>query len=325
MPSDATEQAESPPTTLLCPACGYDLRGIEASERCPECGTRIDRSAAGASRIPWVRRKQISAWPAYWRTVLLVMFHPARVGAEIAQPVSFDDARRFARRTALLAWTPVALFFLWLWLASMRLPLYPVPPIGSQGEWRWTGGVGRRLPQVTVVQNVLTYEVGDVLSLGFALEVLVAAVLFASLLLWLTFLCRAGSYFFHPSDRPVVRQNRAVALSYYACAPLALMPLVVPFVWYAYWSTNVTRTFGPTAAMTHPAVAVVGWMLPLLPLTWCLACNLALLRRTTGCGAGRVFIMAMALPVMWAVLTVVAAALPPAALLLALMLLSVIG
>ena len=39
-----------PPTLLLCPACGYDLRGIEASEQCPEFGTAIDRSAAGQRR-----------------------------------------------------------------------------------------------------------------------------------------------------------------------------------------------------------------------------------------------------------------------------------
>jgi len=25
-----------------CPDCGYDLRGLEFSERCPECG-RLDR------------------------------------------------------------------------------------------------------------------------------------------------------------------------------------------------------------------------------------------------------------------------------------------
>src|SRR5205823_2812668 len=41
------------------------------------------------------------------------------------------------------------------------------------------------------------------------------------LLLFFILLTGVGSYFFHPRRLAVLRQNRAVALSYYACAPLA--------------------------------------------------------------------------------------------------------
>ncbi|MEA2710036.1 MAG: hypothetical protein QOF78_2637, partial [Phycisphaerales bacterium] len=88
---------------------------------------------------------------------------------------------------------------------------------------------------------------------------------------------------------------------------------------------KITRVWGVRQAPIYPALAAVGWFVPLLPMAWCLACNLVLLRRTTGCGAGRMIAMAASLPVIWVVLTVVAASLPAAALLLALMLLSVIG
>jgi hypothetical protein len=315
------------PTLLLCPACGYDLRGIEGSENCPECGTAIDRGATGTSRIPWVRRKQIGTWRAYVRTVLLVMFRPARIASDIARPVSFDEARRFARRTAIVAWTPMVLFFLWLWLASMKLPVVPVPPLSrTSSEWRWQGGAYLdRNSHTTMLLNLLRLEVGNVFSLGFALEVLVMAVVFASLLLWVTCLCRAGSWFFHPRDQSIARQNRAVALSHYACAPLALTPLVAPFVAYTYWSAGIARVWGPHLPGIQPQLALLGYALPLLLLTWLWACNLLLLWRTIGCGAGRVITMAATLPVIWAALTAVAVSLPAGVLLLALMLLSVVG
>jgi hypothetical protein len=324
---DATNANDPPPPLLICAACGYDLRGIAASDKCPECGQAIDRTAAGTSRIPWVRRRQIGSWRAYARTVVIVLFKPGRIAAEIARPVSFADARQFARRTALIAWTPIAMFFAWLWLASMRLPVIPVPSSPARTEWRWSGRVFLdKDPPATHVQSVLRLEAGDLWSLGFGLEVLVVAVLVASLLLWLTWICRAGSYFFHPGDQPVVRQNRAVALSYYACAPLALTPLAVPFVAFGYWSWGVHQMWGTSAIPPgHALLSLAAYALPALLLGWLLACNLYLMRRTIGCGAGRMIGMLVGLPVMWIVLTAAAALLPAAALLLALMLLSVTG
>lgn len=46
---------------------------------------------------------------------------------------------------------------------------------------------------------------------------------------WLAALPGLCSYSFHPRRLPIEQQNRAIALSYYAWAPLALMPLTLPF------------------------------------------------------------------------------------------------
>src|SRR4051812_20118884 len=100
----------------LCPACGYDLRGLPAeTERCPECGMPAV-GAAAAVRVPWEMRREMGRWRAYRRTAWLALFHPARLAAAIARPVRFEDARRFSRATAFLAWTPLALLLLWTWL-----------------------------------------------------------------------------------------------------------------------------------------------------------------------------------------------------------------
>src|SRR5688572_15202434 len=107
---------------LLCPGCGYDLRGIE-SERCPECGVLVDRAGAVISRIPWAHREQIGKWRAYWRTVRRAMFHPVALAAEVSRPVRFDDAKRFSRRTALLAWATLVPLILWAWAATMKFPV----------------------------------------------------------------------------------------------------------------------------------------------------------------------------------------------------------
>jgi hypothetical protein len=311
---------------LLCPGCGYDLRGID-SDRCPECGVEIDRAHGLVSQIPWEHRKQLGKWRAYFKTVAIAMVRPARLAAEMSRPVRFDDARRFARRTAVLAWLPLALTTIWLWLASMKLPVVPMPMSSSPGEWRWTG-IGILVPHDNgrpwFVAALLRIDVGKMLSIGFALEVLIVATLMASLLLWVTFLCRAGSYFFHPADRSLARQNRGVALSYYACAPLALTPLVMPFSLYAFWSAGITRLFGPERLPMASRLSLAGYALPSLLLGWLLVSSLVLLKKTTGCGAARLLAMAITLPLIWTLLTVAAAMLPAIALLLALMLLSIL-
>lgn len=310
---------------LLCPACGYDLRGIE-SDRCPECGTAIDRAQLSHSHIPWPYRKQLGRFRTYWGTVLLTMFRPHKLAAEMARPVSFDDARRFSRRTAVVAWAPLALLLLYAWLASMKLPIVPFPPTSAREKWRWIGGnlFYRSSGQVSQLEGLLQYEVGNPLSLGFALEVLVFAIALASTLLGILLICRAGGYFFHPPDQSIARQNRAVALSHYACAPLSLLGLAMPFIAYARWSAMLTRVFGrsPPGAMTWPTV--VAFVLPLVVFACCWLSHLMLLRKTTGCSTARVVAMAILLPAMWLIIAAVAVSLPAAALLLSLMFLSIL-
>jgi hypothetical protein len=189
--------------SLICPACGYDLRGI-ASERCPECGAAVDRTSLGVSRIPWVHRQKIGRVRAYLSTMRLAMFRPRALAQEINRPVPYADSQRFRAVTVILAASgPVAFcIFAMLhgdWLRSRDAANAMLGPDSLRvGEWLAPWMEGAALYPVIPIAIVLT----------------------------LVFLTGSGSYFFAPKSLDVVRQNRAIALSYYASAPLALLPVI---------------------------------------------------------------------------------------------------
>lgn len=60
MPARASSRR--PPVQLTCVACGYDLRGLPAVGRCPECGTSIAESAASmrldCAPIDWLIQRE---------------------------------------------------------------------------------------------------------------------------------------------------------------------------------------------------------------------------------------------------------------------------
>src|SRR6188768_3322910 len=90
---------------LYCPACGYDLRAID-SERCPECGLEIDRSKLGESVIPWIHRKQIGFYRAFWRTCEMATLRPRQFAREMNLAARLDDAVKFRRIAVLHALLP---------------------------------------------------------------------------------------------------------------------------------------------------------------------------------------------------------------------------
>src|SRR5688572_29554412 len=108
---------------LICPECGYDLRGIE-SRQCPECGQELDRDKLRRSSIPWNYRHEIGRWKAYWRTVEMVIRRPGLVAADVTRSVSLEDAQKFRRVTAFVAASvPMALLIL-LYVKSMDAPTF---------------------------------------------------------------------------------------------------------------------------------------------------------------------------------------------------------
>ncbi len=251
---------------VLCPACQYSLRGIE-SDRCPECGTHIDRALLFAGQIPWIYRGVIGSLPAYWRTVWLVVCSPAKVANVIHRPVSYRDARLFQHATVLLASIPAMAFV----------------------------NCGLSETELFHVRAFSAHPLGWLLELG-----LLPVICFA---LWLFLLTATGApaYFFHPRSIPVEQQNRAIALSYYASAPLALTPILAALIGCFIFLKAPAHAHAKTPADAY-AVATVGALLLILIVISLWRGPLIFLARTTNCSAIRLWGLALYLPCSWAVL-----------------------
>lgn len=183
---------ETPPAALpaiavdlFCPSCAYNLRGLTGN-RCPECGESIDGLRDPVSRIPWVHRKQLGWWRAYWKTVSFVMFKQKHFANEMARPVSYGDSQGFRWVTIGFAYIPVL-------LANLLVIVWPIPSPNRDDIMYAT---------LTTVWAVVSLHVGFALFLAAATGI--------------------PSYFFQHRSVPISQQNRAIALGYYACGPLSL-------------------------------------------------------------------------------------------------------
>jgi hypothetical protein len=203
-PAPAAPTADQPlATALFCPGCGYDLRGIAASDRCPECGLAIDRSAGGVSRIPWAHRRRVGRVRAYWATVRLATFRPRQLVEELNRPVRYADAQRFRIVTvALASLGPIAFL-----LAPMVAGEWPEP--ADAGAMFNVGFYGR-----ATGPNALD------LGLPWFAGARLYPVLPLAVVLLFVLVTGVGSYWFAPRSLDVRQQNRAIALSYYALLPL---------------------------------------------------------------------------------------------------------
>jgi len=90
----ATEALPVIDRDIFCQTCGYNLRGL-ISSRCPECGTSIENIRDAKPQIPWMYRRTLGWFRAYWKTVFFVMFRQNRFADEMAKPVSFPESQRF--------------------------------------------------------------------------------------------------------------------------------------------------------------------------------------------------------------------------------------
>lgn len=285
---------------LFCPGCGYNLRGIE-SDKCPECGVEVDRAALAESVIPWTRRAKIGRVKAFIQTVWLVTWHPASLARDMARPVSYRDAQLFRWIAVVLLAIPACGWTYYLVTRNdeffLDLPKSIMDSVRSDQSPPW------------YLDVVMCWVKGM-----FCWPVPVGASLFL-IISW----TGVASYWFHPAKLHVIRQNRAIALSNYTCAPFVW--LIIPTV---IWMVGSHLDLFPTKPWTSlsiwgfadpiPAVAVrmllfgAGFIL----VDWLYA-TLRLLRQVTNIGIAELIFLAAYLPLVCALPALLSMAFLPVA------------
>jgi hypothetical protein len=270
-----TISADPTQLDLHCPQCGYNLRAIESSS-CPECGLAIDRAAFAESQLPWSHRKRIGYVRGYLRTLFMGMLDSKQLATEVARPVSFLDAQKFRFITILIAWIPLAAIA--MYARAMALEQFPPifrGPMGTTippwlGLW-WPWLTGALMPGVAPMAIAIS----------------------------LILLSGVASYYFHPKSVAVPLQNRAIALSYYASAPMLLLPFAIGLPIVAarlpelFWANRVSFSLVATVAIIStlaPIIIVIGWWLTTLRLH----------RRIVHQYGGGSLLLAFTLPIAWA-------------------------
>jgi len=210
--ADAVNFSADAAPQRFCPDCGYDLRGI-TSDRCPECGFKIDDASMAASPIPWVHRRRIGRARAFWRTLLLTTFRPKRLAGAAAMPVDYREAQRFRRWIIILTSLP--------FIAAILITRHfgAADAIGSIVQiYSYPSGYpGGVTPRFSWMDPAFCWSAGAILWPVLPVGVLITFALITA----------APSYWFHPASLPIVRQNRAVAISAYLCGPLLWIALLV--------------------------------------------------------------------------------------------------
>jgi len=236
-----------------CPACGYDLFGID-SPQCPECGLAIDRVAFAESHIPWTHRRRIGRIRAFFRTAALATFHPNIVAEEMNRPVSYADAQKF--RHMCIAVAGLSILALVILLASDA--------------------------------NGLPFQ--------FSVPERIAGCALVALGTWLFLLAITGlpSLFFHPRYLSILRQNRAIALSYYAAAPLIALLVSATIAIIGYFLGEFAHLTA-TPEKLLMIMGLVAFILPAVVVFYLLITPVILLKRTTQCPATRCWVMSITL------------------------------
>lgn len=190
---------------LLCPGCGFDLRGT-GSERCGECGLAIDREALSVSGIPWAHRRRVGRVRAYLATAWQVAIDRRALRYEAGKPQDVADGRSFRRVTgALLGIDLAAAFIAIVYLAggmSRFAMQVRVPDLttSAASEPRW-------------MEAAIPWFAGMTLT----------GVMPACLVMLGFWLAGAQRFVFRVGGAPMGHRLRAVALSWYTTAPLLLL------------------------------------------------------------------------------------------------------
>jgi hypothetical protein len=274
-PTETTED-------LYCPQCGSNLRGL-SSANCPECGLALDRADMLHSRLPWTHRKRIGVVRAYWRTLILGTFKTPDLANELARPVSFRDAQLFRFITIAIGWAPLAVLALVLtYLYHQQVPMF----------WR---GFGTNTMSSTT--NMAGFDLLWPIGAGLTFP----GVFPLSLALFLILLSGIASYFFHPRSMPPKLQNRGVAMSYYACAAIAFLPLSLVFLGIMALLGKTSFSNTNTGFMVTAVIGMLAACAPFVLLFIWWVNTLRLYQRATHPSWPRMIAVAALLPVLWLV------------------------
>jgi len=239
---------------LFCTKCGYNLRGL-TSNRCPECGYSLEELRSAVPGIPWVHRRHLGWFRAYWKTVWLVMFRQTKFCDEIARDVRFADSQSFRWLTILHVYLPILVG---------TIVLYSFGP---------------------------TEPFGDPSLAAAFVAVWPAVVLHILLVVYLAAATGVPSYFFHPRSLPIHLQNRAIALSYYACGPLGaiFLPALVGMIPMIAGLSYRWEALCLLIAFLVPLGQMTAWWLDLIHIT----------RRVMSQRPRRAFVVGMCVPLLW--------------------------
>ena len=284
---------------LLCPACGFDLRGT-TGDRCGECGLEIDRAGLRASGVPWAYRERMGRIAAYYKTAR-AFARDRGVQYEAVRPQEIRDGRAFARVTACFVAAALVGVFLAGVYAMGGLVVLAVRPGDQLSQIRSPVNGG-------VLDGVAPWCAGA--TIPGVLPVCLVALAF-----WLT----AGQRFaFGIRQGSAERARAAVALSYYTTSPLLLLVPAAPFglgLAWLFWHT--ADTYGPRfrAFFVYPraslALSVAGGVIAVAALGLTLVRVGQWVARTRQSGTGRAVLGAAEVVGLWLLGAVVLLGLGP--------------
>jgi hypothetical protein len=205
-PTPPAHDEQGDTAAVLCPGCGYDLRGA-TTQRCSECGLEIDRRAIRTSDLPWAHRRRVGRLRTFWKTVWYVTADKRLIRQELARPQDPRDARRFR------AWNAACVAVALLVVAALTAGQFGLGAVAVQPFVPFVPG---QFPLPGYVQDLAVPWSAGVTLLPFLPLYLVRLAVY---------LTGAGRSMIRLKGYPPEHRERARAMMAYAAAPLAwLLP-----------------------------------------------------------------------------------------------------
>jgi len=249
---------------LVCEHCGYSLVGL-TSNRCPECGEEFDPSGLPLARVAWLFRKRLGTLGAYRDTVMAIIKGPKTFAKELCRPVRIciSDARAFRKMSVRLAVLSVVLGGIITAVVAIPWAML-LSPRASLGPRDW---------QALIIGTLLIPIALALVGLLFRLATDLPTFIWKGL-----------------EQNPI----DLAPLHHYASAPLALMLLLI----IPYAISAVLIRIGADDLWTYASAALFDvCVFSILLLLWFIP--LRFMKQATGCGFGRVLMLAVYLPLHW--------------------------